>query len=247
MRLENFALEIIEVLALRKKTKSDYLSSLKCHVFPSLGHLDLDSITKSDIQGVVRELDPPIGAKTLAVLKTVFREAIDYGYLDYSPTIGVRTKPNRKVPRKFLTWEEVKSGDFGKYDPQIRFLAAHGLRWSEALALTPSDFRDERILVTKSIHGESKSKSSIRIVPQLTEFKEFPRAPKTLRNVLDPYGVCIHSLRHTYAYLLKQQGIHVTTAQRLLGHSDSRITLNIYTQVLDEEIDSAGILLRSKI
>jgi hypothetical protein len=50
-----------------------------------------------------------------------------------------------------------------------------------------------------------------------------------------------------FATLLKQQGIHVTTAQRLLGHSDSRITLNIYTQVLDEEIDSAGILLRSKI
>jgi integrase len=58
---------------------------------------------------------------------------------------------------------------------------------------------------------------------------------------------CIHSLRHTYAYLLKQQGIHVTTSQRLLGHSDSRITMNIYTQVLDEEIDSAGALLRLKI
>jgi integrase len=247
MLFSNFALEIISVLALRAKTKKDYLSALYCHVFPTLGDVELTSITKNEIQEIVRELDPPIAAKTLAVLKTVFREAIDYGHLDVSPTIGVRAKPIRTVPRKFLRWEEVKTADFGKYQSHIKFLAAHGLRWSEALALTPLDFKDDRILITKSIHGESKSKSSVRVIPQLTEFKEFPRSPKTLRNVLDPYGVCIHSLRHTYAYLLKQQGIHVTTAQRLLGHSDSRITLNIYTQVLDEEIDSAGVLLRSRI
>ena len=247
MRLEIFALTIVGVLALRDKTKRDYLSALRCHVFPKLGDHEIKSITKKDIQQVVQELDPPIAAKTLAVLKTVFREAIDYGHLEISPTVGVRTKPIRNIPRKFLRWDEIKEADFGKYGCQIRFLAAHGLRWSEALALTPEDFKDGRISVTKSIHGESKSKSSVRVVPQLTEFEEFPRSPKTLRNVLDPYGVCIHSLRHTYAYLLKQQGIHVTTAQRLLGHSDSRITMNIYTQVLDEEIDSAGALLRLNI
>ena len=247
MRLETLALSIIDVLPLRDKTKNDYFSALRCHVFPKLGDYEIRSITKNDIQQVVQELDAPIAAKTLAVLKTVFREAIDYGYLELSPAVGVRTMPIRNIPRKFLKWEEVKDSDFGKYGCQIRFLAAHGMRWSEALALTPADFRSGHISVTKSIHGESKSKSSVRIVPQLTEFKIFPRSPKTLRNVLDPYGVCIHSLRHTYAYLLKQQGIHVTTAQRLLGHSDSRITLNIYTQVLDEEIDSAGELLRSKI
>ncbi len=247
MKFAIFALEIIALLAISEKTKKDYLSALSCHVFPKFGQIDIAALTKNDIQEVVRDLDPPITAKTLAVLKTVFREAIDYGHLEIPPTIGVRTKPIRNAPRKFLRWEEVKSADFGKYDRQVKFLGAHGLRWSEALALTPQDFKDGRISVNKSIHGESKSRSSVRVVPQLTEFKEFPRSPKTLRNVLDPYGVCIHSLRHTYAYLLKQQGIHVTTAQRLLGHSDSRITLNIYTQVLDEEIDSAGILLRSKI
>ena len=247
MKLEIFALATIDILILRDKTRKDYLSALKCHVFPKLGDRELKSITKKDIQEVVQDLEPPIAAKTLAVLKTVFREAIDYGYLELSPTLGVRTKQIRTIPRKFLRWEEIKELDFGKYECQVRFLAAHGLRWSEALALTSSDFIGGRILVTKSIHGESKSKSSVRVVPQVTEFADFPRSAKTLRNVLDPYDVCIHSLRHTYAYLLKQQGIHVTTAQRLLGHSDSRITMNIYTQVLDEEIDSAGALLRLKI
>ena len=55
--------------------------------------------------------------------------------------------------------------------------------------------------------------------------------------------VDIHSLRCTYAYLLKQQGVHVTIAQRLLGHSDPRVTMNVYTQVLDNEIDDVGLLL----
>ena len=36
---------------------------------------------------------------------------------------------------------------------------------------------------------------------------------------LKAYGVTLHSLRKTYAYLLKQSNIHVTTAAKLLGHS----------------------------
>jgi hypothetical protein len=66
----------------------------------------------------------------------------------------------------------------------------------------------------------------------------------TVRKVLDPHGIHIHSLRHTYAYILKSQGIHVTTAQKLMGHSDPKITMAIYTRVLDNEIDSAGAILR---
>lgn len=35
----------------------------------------------------------------------------------------------------------------------------------------------------------------------------------------------------------------MTTAQRLLGHSDPLMTLKVYTSVLDSEIDDAGIQL----
>jgi len=50
-------------------------------------------------------------------------------------------------------------------------------------------------------------------------------------------------VRRTYAYLLNQQGVHVTTAQRLLGHSDPRVTMRIYTQVLDNDIDDVDLIL----
>ena len=32
----------------------------------------------------------------------------------------------------------------------------------------------------------------------------------------------------------------MTTAQKLLGHSDPMMTLRVYTSVLDSEIDDAG-------
>ena len=35
----------------------------------------------------------------------------------------------------------------------------------------------------------------------------------------------------------------MTTAQKLLGHSDPKITLSVYTRVLDTEIDDAGKVL----
>jgi integrase len=184
---------------------------------------------------------------TLAVIKSVYREAQARGIVESSPAHGISGPKIMVPPRKFLTWEEVKLGDFGKYSNCIRFLALHGLRWSEALAITSEDIRDGRIYVSKSVHGQTKSKAGIRTVPLMCELPVFPSSPKTLRRVLKPYGVTIHSLRHTYAYLLKQQGVHVTTAQRLLGHSDPRITMGIYTQVLDNEIDEAGFILAKAI
>ena len=110
--------------------------------------------------------------------------------------------------------------------------------------LTKSDIRDDRIYINKSIHGDTKSQSGNRVVPLVADFELFPKSPKTLRKVLDPHGIHIHSLRHTYAYILKSHGIHVTTAQKLMGHSDPKITMAIYTRVLDDEIDSAGAILR---
>lgn len=247
MIFETFARQVIGDLPIRAKTRSTYLSMVNCHVTPSLGKLSIESITRSDIQGSLRGLPPQTAAMTLAVIKSVYREAQARGVVDSSPAHGISGPKIMVSPRKFLTWEEVKYGDFGQYTDCIRFFALHGLRWSEALALSQEDIRDGRIYVSKSLHGQTKSKAGIRTVPLMCELPQFPTSPKTLRKVLKPYGVTIHSLRHSYAYLLKQQGVHVTTAQRLLGHSDPRITMGIYTQVLDNEIDEAGFILAKAI
>ena len=219
----------------------------RCHIQPALGQIDLSDVKRTQIQDLLRPLPPQTAATTLAVIKTLYREALAQEIVDHSPAHGIKTRQIIVEPRKFLTWDEVNKKNFGKYTTQIRFLALHGLRWSEAVALTEADIRDGRVYVNKSVHGKTKSRAGVRTVPLVSEFKSFPTTRRPLRKVLSPHGVTIHSLRHTYAYLLKSQGIHVTTAQKLLGHSDPKVTLSVYTQVLDTEIDDTGAILRSFI
>lgn len=240
---ERFALQTIGNLPIRHKTRSTYLSMLRLHILPTLAHREITAIKRIDIQNTIQGLPPQTAAMSLAVVKSIFREALAHQLIETSPAHGVTTPKIMVKPRKFMTWDEIAKSSFGNYTPQIRFLALHGLRWSEVVALSIDDIRDDRVWINKSVHGQTKSKAGIRSVPLVSPFIAFPKSPKTLRKVLKPYGVDIHSLRHTYAYLLKQQGVHVTTAQRLLGHSDPRVTMGIYTQVLDTEIDDVGILL----
>ena len=216
----------------------------RCHIGPNLGEFRLGEIKRTQIQSLIQPLPPQTAQTTLAVLKTIYREAMAQELVEHSPAHGVKGHSFSVTPRKFLTWEEVDKKSFGKYTTQIRFLALHGLRWSEAVALTEDDIRDGRVYINKSVHGQTKSRAGVRTVPLVSPFKKFPTTRRPLRKVLAPHGITIHSLRHSYAYLLKSKGVHVTTAQRLLGHSDPKVTLAIYTQVLDNEIDDTGIMLR---
>ena len=243
MELNKFATQVFASLNVRKKTLATYQSMYKCHVSEFLGHIDIEHVTRTSIKEAIFGLPPQTAQMTLAVIKLLFREAMELELIEKSPVHGVRGPRVQVRPKKFMTWDEIEKTNFGRWNHQIKFLALHGLRWSEAVALTPADIRDGKIYVTKSIHGDTKSRAGIRVVPLIGEFKEFPRHPRTLRKALKPHGITIHSLRHTYAYILKSQGIHVTTAQKLLGHSDPKITLSVYTRVLDTEIDEAGVIL----
>jgi integrase len=54
-----------------------------------------------------------------------------------------------------------------------------------------------------------------------------------------------HSLRHTFATTLAARSVHPSTAQKMLGHSDIRMTLAIYTHATDEMQDAATAALES--
>ena len=247
LKLKQFAPQTIRNLPIPRETLITYRSMYRCHIEPMIGDCDLGEVKRVQIQELIKPLPPQTSQMTLAVLKTIYREAIAQELVEHSPAHGVKGQRVIVAPKRFLTWEEIDKKSFGKYTTQVRFLALHGLRWSEAVALTEEDIRDGRIYVTKSVHGQTKSKAGVRTVPQVSPFKKFPTTRRPLRKVLQPHGITIHSLRHTYAYLLKSKGVHVTTAQRLLGHSDPKVTLAIYTQVLDNEIDDTGEMLRSFI
>ena len=245
MTFDQHAEIAFQSLPLARKTLTTYRSIHRCHLQAQIGNLALNEIRRMDVQAVIRPLPPQTSAMTLAVMKTLFREGISRGLIEHSPAEGVKATPIHVVPRKFMTTGELIRADLGKYRTQILFLAFHGLRWSEAVALTEDDIYDGKVHINKSTYGATKSPSGIREVPFVNEFKVFPKTPKGLRKICHMNGIHIHSLRHSYAYLLKQSGVHVTTAQKLLGHSDPKITLGIYTGFRDEEIQEAGKLIKA--
>lgn len=63
--------------------------------------------------------------------------------------------------------------------------------------------------------------------------------PLLMRAGLADERLTIHSLRHTFATTLAVKGVHPSTAQKMLGHSDIRMTLAIYTHATDDMQDAA--------
>ncbi len=243
MNFNLFANSIWQQLDITAKTRADYISEYQRNLYPVIGDFSLAMITKKQIIESIALLPPQTAYKTLMVARTLFREAINRGLIDENPTASIKSPRIVVKPQKFLTWGELSRIDFGSQTKRIHFLALHGLRFGEAVALTKEDIVDGRIHIKRSKWGDTKTPSGVRSVPLLSEFVEFPYYQGAIANALKPYGVTVHSLRRTYAYTLKSADIHVTTASKLMGHSNPMVTLKVYTQVRDDEIDKSGLAI----
>lgn len=50
----------------------------------------------------------------------------------------------------------------------------------------------------------------------------------------------IHDLRHTAASLAVQSGANVKTVQRMLGHTSAAMTLDVYADLFDSDLDEVS-------
>lgn len=200
MLVDEWVETVWKVLQVRPTTLHDYKRLYRRHLQPVVGATPIDSVAPQALQIKLLSLPLQTARHTLMLTKTIWREALIFGITESNPTAKLRTPSIQVVPRKFLTWEEVDAIDWGKYNNQIRFLALHGLRWSEAVALTVADIHDGFVWVDKSKHGPCKSNAGVRKVPYLGYFEPFPKGYKTLQQAASAGGVQLHSLRKTYAY-----------------------------------------------
>lgn len=240
MNVNTFANSLWPQLEITPKTISNYLGAYRRNLESAIGEMDLEKVTKNELINALALLPSQTRYQTFMVARVLFREAVERELLTSSPAENIKTPKVTVQPQKFLTWEELRELDFGFHTKRIRFLALHGLRFGEAAALTEADIIDNRVHITKSKYGPTKTKSGVRSVPLMSEYVSFPQYQDRIAKELRPYGVTVHSLRRTYAYMLKQANVHVTTAAKLLGHSNPMITMKIYTQVLDNEIEKTG-------
>jgi hypothetical protein len=137
-----------------------------------------------------------------------------------------------------------------------------GLRWSELGSLRRSSFdfdSDPATVYIQARYAKNRKDDWLPLRPDLVADLRrhmalfLPEAwafnmPKTrgaemLRVDLEAAGIPydnelgrsdFHSLRHTFASLLNASNVPMLTAQKLLRHSDPKLTANIYTHVLVE-------------
>jgi len=50
----------------------------------------------------------------------------------------------------------------------------------------------------------------------------------------------LHDLRHTAASLAVQSGANVKTIQRMLGHTSAAMTLDVYSDLFDDDLDAVS-------
>ncbi|SIS22180.1 site-specific integrase [Williamsia sterculiae] len=55
--------------------------------------------------------------------------------------------------------------------------------------------------------------------------------------------VTIHDLRHTSASLAVSAGVNIKALQRMLGHASAAMTLDVYSDLFDDDLDAVGIAL----
>lgn len=81
------------------------------------------------------------------------------------------------------------------------------------------------------------SKLNDTLKPKEESGQEQQDKPKVIIPAIE--GLTPHILRHTYATTLFKAGVDVKTAQRLLGHTNVKMTLDIYTHL---DVDNSSIL-----
>lgn len=175
-----------------------------------------------------------------------------------------------RLPPDDETIKKIKADREWLY-PQI--LLYTGCRRGEALALTYEDFDFEKgtVNIDKEIIFESneprlvhrtKTHAGKRTVPLVKALREQIPENKTgavfdditlrrFKTLWDKYckrleiEVTPHQLRHAYATMLYDAGVDVKIAQRLLGHSSLKMTMDIYTHIRESRLDDVAEQLNS--
>ncbi len=184
---------------------------------------------------------------------SAYRWAARAGLAEALP-IGTATPPIRREaesPRRRLEVEELEElcgASPSAYSRLWAALAATGMRIGEALALTWGDVDLDHIIIRSG-----KTRAARRTIPlpahvDLGERGEeaepvfrnskggrltYHAARNALcrvlgRTMIDPEGVTLHSLRHTYTSHLYEAGASPAEVMALLGHTTARLALEVY-------------------
>lgn len=179
-------------------------------------------------------------------LRAVFSELIRLDqYAGKNPLVNIRTFAEAERELSFLTSEQIavllaecdKSSN-NHCGPVARLCLATGARWSEANDLPVTGLFEDRVVFSGTKNGR------VRVIPIKPAFSAYLRGlafpvgnrlfsgcKGAFRKAVErsgielPDGQLTHVLRHTFASHFLINGGDILALQRILGHSDLKITM----------------------
>lgn len=156
--------------ALRPRTLEAYRSLLAHHVVPTLGSRRIDSITRRDVRQLLEGLADPEGAglarptcaRVRSLLGAIFGAAVEDELVSDNPARGVRlperAAPGRAGEVRAATPEQTEAmlrlAAGHDLEPIVRFIAATGVRRSEAVGLRWAnvDLESGVVVIAEAVH-----------------------------------------------------------------------------------------------
>ena len=90
------------------------------------------------------------------------------------------------------------------------------------------------------MHSDKKAYPSARKEITLDLLANHSNNQGLLYEVVGLPPVGLHELRHTFCTFLISAGIDLKTVQDMMGHSDSRMTMELYAHVVEENKKAAS-------
>ncbi|KPQ29294.1 MAG: Site-specific recombinase XerD [Marinobacter excellens HL-55] len=185
-----------------------------------------------------------VGQNTLnhehAYLSAVFNELIRQGqWTQPNPLRNLRKFKLDEQELAFLDQEQIarllgecKASSNPSLYHVTRLALATGARWSEAEGVTRSNFTPHRVTYNYTKSGKSRSVPiSEKLYKDLVKEVPFSSCSAAFRKAIEraqinlPRGQLTHVCRHTFASHFIMKGGDILTLQKILGHSDIKLTM----------------------
>jgi integrase len=173
-----------------RKTLDEYRRFLKRDIAPGLGKIPLTALRPDHLARWVQHLEAAGNAgKTIqnkhGFVSSALNAAVNSGHITVNPAAGQRLPRTERKEMVFLTKEEyhLLHGCFSDhYKPFVEFLAATGVRFSEATALQPTDIDPDAATVRISRAWKRIPGDGYELGP--------PKTKRSIRTIGVPRGVC---------------------------------------------------------
>jgi integrase len=173
----------IAVQALRPSSLESYERVMRLHIAPTLGHLQMLAVRRSNIQAWVKKMqDEGYANNTVrmwySIVAGMFKASVHDRVIGMTPCVKIKLPPKTKkrvfIPSQFQVTALARA-IVPWFRLAVYLASACGLRWSEIFGLTEEDFdfAEEKIYVRRALAkrtGEkacltwTKTKNSVRDV-----------------------------------------------------------------------------------